>query len=71
MRYYGLRNTLSQVSEAAYRFFREFLPDRRKAKFGDLDYDFDHHIGGYYRWATLGCCAQLTAALSGHQYFRH
>ncbi|MGB8132013.1 MAG: class I SAM-dependent methyltransferase [Candidatus Angelobacter sp.] len=67
VRYYGLRNTLSQVSEAAYRFFREFLPDRRKAKFGDLDYDFDHMVDTTR--ANVGFRAQLTAALSGHQYF--
>ena len=67
LRYYGLRHTLAQVSEAAYRFFREFLPDRRKAKYGDLDYDFDHMVDTTR--ANVGFRAQLTAALSGHQYF--
>ena len=67
MRYYGLRHTLVQVGEAAYRFFREFLPDRRKAKYGDLDYDFDHSVDTTR--ANVGFRAQLTAALSGHQYF--
>jgi SAM-dependent methyltransferase len=67
MRYYGLRHTLAQVGEAAYRFFREFLPGRRKAKYGDLDYDFDHMVNTTR--ANVGFRAQLTAALSGHQYF--
>src|ERR1051325_10279394 len=67
MRYYGLRHTIAQVSEAAYRFFREFFPDRRKAKYGDLDYDFDHMVDTTR--ANVGFRAQLTAALSGHQYF--
>jgi SAM-dependent methyltransferase len=67
VRYYGLRHTLGQVSEAAYRFFREFLPSRRKAKYGDLDYDFDHMVDTTR--ANVGFRAQLTAALSGHQYF--
>jgi hypothetical protein len=44
VRYYGLRHTVMQIAEAAYRFFREFLPGRRKAKYGDLDYDFDHMV---------------------------
>src|SRR5438270_8630278 len=67
VRYYGLRHTLAQVAEAAYRFFREFLPGRRKAKYGDLDYDFDHMVDTTR--ANVGFRAQLTAALSGHQYF--
>jgi SAM-dependent methyltransferase len=67
VRYYGLRHTLAQVGEAAYRFFREFLPDRRKAKYGDLDYDFDHMVDTTR--ANVGFREQLTAALSGHQYF--
>src|SRR5436305_12840382 len=67
VRYYGLRHTLAQVAGAAYRFFREFLPGRRKAKYGDLDYDFDHMVDTTR--ANVGFRAQLTAALSGHQYF--
>jgi hypothetical protein len=67
VRYYGLRHTLAQVTAAAYRFFREFLPGRRKAKYGDLDYDFDHMVDTTR--ANVGFRAQLTAALSGHQYF--
>jgi len=67
VRYYGLRHTLAQVSEAAYRFFREFLPGRRKAKYGDLDFDFDHMVDTTR--ANVGFREQLTAALSGHQYF--
>jgi SAM-dependent methyltransferase len=67
IRYYGFRHTFTQVAEAAYRFFREFLPGRRKAKYGDLDYDFDHMVDTTR--ANVGFRAQLTAALSGHQYF--
>jgi hypothetical protein len=67
VRYYGLRHTLWQITEAAYRFFRELLPDRRKAKFGDLDYDFDHSMDTTR--ANVGFRTQMIAALSGHQYF--
>jgi hypothetical protein len=67
VRYYGLWHTVAQVAGAAYRFFREFLPGRRKAKYGDLDYDFDHMVDTTR--ANVGFRAQLTAALSGHQYF--
>jgi SAM-dependent methyltransferase len=67
VRYYGLQHTVAQLTEAAYRFFREFLPGRRKAKYGDLDYDFDHSVDTTR--ANVSFRAQLIAALSGHQYF--
>src|SRR5438270_9118318 len=67
VRYYGLRHTAAQVGGAAYRFLREFLPGRRRAKYGDLDYDFDHMVDTTR--ANVGFRAQLIAALSGHQYF--
>jgi SAM-dependent methyltransferase len=67
LRYYGPRHTVAQVAEAAYRFFREFLPGRRKAKYGDMDYDFDHSVDTTR--ANVGFREQLIAALSGHQYF--
>ncbi len=56
-----------QVAEAAYRFFRELLPSRRKAKYGDLDYDFDHMVDTTR--SNVGFRAQLTAALSGAPLF--
>jgi SAM-dependent methyltransferase len=67
VRYYGLQHTITQIAGAAYRFFREFLPGRRKAKYGDLDYDFDHNVDTTR--ANVGFRAQLIAALSSHQYF--
>ncbi len=67
VRYYGLPHTVAQLAGAAYRFFREFLPGRRKARYGDLDYDFDHSVDTTR--ANVGFRAQLIAALNGHQYF--
>jgi SAM-dependent methyltransferase len=67
LRYYGVRRTIRQLAEASYRFFREYLPDRRKIKYGDLDYDFDHSVDTTR--ANVSFRAQLIAALSGHQYF--
>jgi SAM-dependent methyltransferase len=67
VRYYGLQHTVAQLAGAAYRFFCEFLPGRRKAKYGDLDYDFDHSVDTTR--ANVGFRSQLIAALNGHQYF--
>src|ERR1051325_451687 len=67
VRYYGLRRTIAQIAEAAYRFGRELLPDRRKVQYGDLDYDFDHSVDTTRANVTFR--AQLIAALTSHQYF--
>lgn len=67
VRYYGLRHTVAQVSEAAYRFCLEFLPERRRAKFGDLNYDFEHEVNTTR--SNVSFRLQLIAALSAHQYF--
>lgn len=67
MRHYGLWQTLKQEIEALYRLLRELLPDRRKVKFGDLDYDWDHMVDTTR--ANVAFRTQLAAALTGHQYF--
>ncbi|HEY1936324.1 MAG TPA: class I SAM-dependent methyltransferase [Candidatus Angelobacter sp.] len=67
IQHYGLWRTVQQMSEALYRFVREFLPDRRKAKYGDLDYDFDQMIDTTR--SNVQFRPQLIAAITGHQYF--
>lgn len=67
LHYYGWRHTVAQVGQAAYRYLCEFLPGRRQAKYGDLDYDFEHMVDTTR--ANVGFGVQLAAALSGHQYF--
>ena len=67
VRHYGLLQTLKQETEALYRLLREFLPNRRKIKYGDLDYDWDHMVDTTR--ANVAFRTQLAAALTGHQYF--
>jgi SAM-dependent methyltransferase len=67
VRYYGVRHTVAQLAEAAWRFCRELFPDRRKVQYGDLDYDFDHSVDTTR--SNVSFRTQLLAALSGHQYF--
>ncbi|HYX53007.1 MAG TPA: class I SAM-dependent methyltransferase [Candidatus Limnocylindrales bacterium] len=65
--HYGLWHTLKQLAEAFYGFLRELLPDRRKARFGDLDYDWGHNVDTTRSNVSLR--TQLLAALTAHQYF--
>jgi hypothetical protein len=67
VRHYGLWRTLREVVQAFFRCLREFLPDRRKAMYGDLDYDWDHMVDTTR--ANVRFRTQLAAALTGHQYF--
>lgn len=67
VRQYGLPRTLLQLSEALLRFLRELTPGRRRASYGDLDYDFDNLVDTTR--ANVSFSTQLTAALTGHQYF--
>jgi SAM-dependent methyltransferase len=67
VRHYGLWSTCRQELEALYRLLRELLPDRRKIKYGDLDYDCNHMVDTTR--ANVPFRTQLMAALTGHQYF--
>src|SRR5947209_15968467 len=65
--HYGLRRTLWELWLAFYRFVRDLLPDRRRSRYGDLDFDFDHSVDTTR--ANVSLRTQFTAALVGHQYF--
>jgi SAM-dependent methyltransferase len=58
---------LKQEAEALYRFARELLPERRKVRYGDLDYDWEQMVDTTR--ANVPLRVQLAAALAGHQYF--
>jgi hypothetical protein len=67
VRHYGLWPTVRQLTQALYRLLREFLPGRRKEKFGDLDYDWER--GMDTTRSNVSFRTQLAAALTGNQYF--
>lgn len=57
-------------------FLRDSTPERRRARFGDLDYDFDHHVDTTA--SNLATGTRLAGALAGAGYqpadpalFRH
>lgn len=67
VRHYGWRRTGDQLANALYQVVREMFPDRRKARFGDLDFDMEHEVDttrASVRWTT-----QLKLGLAGHCYF--
>ena len=40
----GVASAARQLTGELYDFMRDSLPDRRRQRFGDIDYDFDFHV---------------------------
>ena len=47
-------------------FLRDLTPQRRCSRYGDIDYDFDHHVDT--TWATVSLRTRLRELLSAAQY---
>ena len=40
----GFINAVAESAGLLWQFFRESLPDRRRQRYGDVDYDWDHRV---------------------------
>ena len=67
MRYFGFWRALRELAAACWRAALELLPSRRKARFGDLDYDWEHEVDTTR--SNVSFRAQLLAELAGRPYF--
>jgi hypothetical protein len=67
VRYFGLPRHLRELAAATWRAMLELLPSRRKARFGDLDYDWDHSVDTTR--SNVGLRTQLLTGLTGRPYF--
>lgn len=67
VRYFGFWRALRELAAACWRAMLELLPARRKARFGDLDYDWEHEVDTTR--SNVGLRAQLLAELAGGPYF--
>jgi SAM-dependent methyltransferase len=67
VRYYGLPRHLLNLAGSAWLALLELLPQRRKARFGDLDYDWEHSVDTTR--SNVGFVAQLLGGLAGRPYF--
>jgi len=57
MRYYAA---------GAFELLRDLTPGRRRSRYGDIDYDFDHGVDT--TWATVKLRTRIRELLSGGQY---
>ncbi|HKT50924.1 MAG TPA: class I SAM-dependent methyltransferase [Candidatus Angelobacter sp.] len=67
VRYFGFWRALRELAAAGWRISLELLPSRRKARFGDLDYDWEHQVDTTR--SNVSFRAQLLAELAGRPYF--
>jgi Methyltransferase domain len=67
VRYFGFWRALGEVAAAFGHATLELLPSRRKARFGDLDYDCEHEVDTTR--SNVSFRAQLQAELVGRPYF--
>src|SRR5512140_807119 len=67
VRYFGWWRSLHEMASATWDAMLELLPSRRKAAFGDLDYDWEHSVDTTR--SNVNFRAQLVVELTGRPYF--
>jgi hypothetical protein len=65
--YFGWSRSLLVLAGAAWRALLELLPSRRKARFGDLDYDWEHSADTTR--SSVGFGTQFLTGLTARPYF--
>jgi hypothetical protein len=67
VRYFGVARSLRELAGATWRAMLELLPSHRQARFGDLDYDWEHSVNTTR--SNVGFYTQLRAGLLGGAYY--
>ncbi len=62
----GLFGALRCYAAGDVELLRDLAPARRKSRYGDIDYDFEHSVDT--TWATVSLRTRLRELLSGGQY---
>jgi hypothetical protein len=67
VRYFGWWRSLCEMASAIWDALLELLPSRRKAAFGDLDYDWEHSVDTTR--SNVGFRTQLLTGVTARPYF--
>jgi SAM-dependent methyltransferase len=67
VRYFGVVRALRELAAALWRAMLELLPSHRKARFGDLDFDWERSVNTTR--SNVGFLTQLQAGLLGGAYY--
>jgi SAM-dependent methyltransferase len=66
LRVRGLTAAVRYYAVSGFAVLRDLTPARRRSRFGDIDYDFDHGVDT--TWATVSLRTRFREWLSGVQY---
>ncbi len=66
LRHRGVAGTVRYYSRELVDLLRDLSPERRKSRYGDIDFDFEHNVDT--TWATVSLRTRLREWLSGGQY---
>ncbi|MFZ0311585.1 MAG: class I SAM-dependent methyltransferase [Candidatus Korobacteraceae bacterium] len=66
LRHRGLAGSLRYYSRELVDLLRDLTPARRKSRYGDIDFDFEHNVDT--TWATVSLRTRVREWLSGGQY---
>jgi SAM-dependent methyltransferase len=62
----GFWRTLSGLALSAYELLRDLTPARRRLRYGDLEYDWEHHVNT--SWVNPAFSTRLREVFAGRQY---
>ena len=66
IRLHGLRGTVAGLARGFGEFLRDFLPSRRRLRFGDLDFDFEERVDT--TWSNISVRTRFREIFAGRGY---
>ncbi len=66
LRHRGFAGTLRYYGREFVDLVRDLSPERRRSRYGDVDFDFEHNVDT--TWATVSLRTRIREWLSGGQY---
>jgi Histone methylation protein DOT1 len=66
VRHRGLTRTFAKLAFSTGEFLRDLTPARRRMRFGDLQFDFDHGVNT--TWSNVGLKTRVREIFSGEPY---
>jgi hypothetical protein len=66
VRHRGVARTFAKLGASAWEVVRDLTPERRRLRFGDLQFDFDHGVNT--TWSNIGLKTRVREVFTGEPY---
>lgn len=63
---HGALRTLATLGKGAWEIARDYLPSRRRLRYGDIDFDWDHRVDT--TWSNIALPTRIREVLAGRAY---